>query len=127
MNKNFVPLLDAARHIEDAVTKTADYNGAAHSLGAGFAPNGPGMCLAAVIAVTALDHTTGDETYNFHVEESADGSTWTVAGPVVPITETGTFSIPGFFNTENMRLVLDVAGTTPSITYSTEFGVLDCD
>lgn len=123
MNKNFIPLLDAARHIEDAVTKTADYAGASHDLGEGFAPGGPGLMMAAVVNVAARDFTTEDETYKFKLQESDDNVTFTDAGPQVAVTATGSFAIWGIVSKRYVRADLDVGGTSPSITYSTDLGV----
>ncbi len=44
---------DAALLLQDAVTKTANFNTAAFDLGAGFAPGGLGRPVAAIVHVTA--------------------------------------------------------------------------
>lgn len=120
MNTTHIPgPFDAEMLLELAagVTKTADYNGAAKDLGGGYAPGGIGQPAAAVVEVSALDSTTGDETYAFVVEESDDDSTYTPAGPIISVTATGALSVPCFLSKRYCRLKLDVAGTTPSIAY----------
>lgn len=81
--------------------------------------------FAVVINVTAVDHTTGDETYKIDLAVSADGfSTSSVVGTVAKITATGQYVIlvDALTLTEvvpsptSMRLVVTLAGTTPSIT-----------
>lgn len=110
---------DAELLLEDAagVTKTASYDGASLDLGAGYAPGGIGQPAAAVVQVSALDTADTDETYTAVVEESADNSTFTPAGPEIAITATGALSVPGFISKRYVRLKLTLAGTTPSITY----------
>src|SRR5262249_13599884 len=113
MNSSFIPgLIDASKHIEDAVTKTASYNGESIDLGSGFAPGGLGDPLAAVVTVTALDHTTGDETYTMVLQESSDNATFTACGPVVTVAAIGAFTIPGWVSKRYIRVALVEAGTT---------------
>lgn len=115
----FIPPIDAALELQASVTKTASFNGAALNLGDGYAPGGLGAIVAAVIDVTAIDTTSGNETYAFKLQQSADGSTnWTDIGPSVSATAVGVIIAKGIVTTENIRLVLTAGGTTPSITYS---------
>ena len=74
--------------------------------------------------VTAIDRTTADETYAFTLQQSDNGSTgWAAIGVVVNTTTTGTIVVKGIVTTRYVRLVLDVNGTTPSITYSANLGM----
>ena len=121
MDTTYIPgPYDANMAMEGAgVTKTADYDGATLDLGSGYAPGGIGQPAAVVADVSALDTTDGDETYAFTVQESADGGvTWTDAGPAVTVTAAGAVSVPCFISGSNLRLSLNVGGTTPSVTYT---------
>lgn len=82
--------------------------------------------LAVVINVTALDETTGDETYDFTLKA-------TNAAGVPQIVNLGTLRVPAVgqyvllldvptlkrvdADVGGLELSLDVSGTTPSITY----------
>lgn len=119
-----IPSIDADLLIQPAVTKTADFDGPALDLGAGYAPGGLGEIFGAVVVVTAIDRTTADETYAFTLQQSDNGSTgWAAIGVVVNTTTTGTIVVKGIVTTRYVRLVLDVNGTTPSITYSANLGM----
>jgi hypothetical protein len=119
LNTGFVPTpQDTQMQMESAITKTADFVGTSKDLGSGFAPGGIGMPVAAVVQVTAFDHTTGDETYTLVLRESDDDSTYTDAGPIISVTGVSNLSVPGFISKRYSRLTLHAAGTTPSITYS---------
>lgn len=83
--------------------------------------------FTAVIHVTAVDRTTGNETCVFSIEAdtaSAFGSAVTVA-TLPAITATGTYEIPlsGRLieqhepGATHLRIVATLAGTTPSISY----------
>ena len=99
-----------------AVTLTANTNGPALDLGSQRAPGELGMPMAAVIQTTALNLTTGDETYTFTLQDSPDSSTWTTRG-TVGVTAVGSVAVGGLIKQEYVRLNLAVAGTSPSITY----------
>jgi len=124
LNKNFIPTpQDESLRMEAVITKTADFVGTTFDNGVGFTPGGIGMPVAAVVNVSACVRNDSDETYSFKLQESSDDSTWTDCGPSVTIdvsaaTSTlGGYSVPGFLSKRYSRLNLDVAGTTPSITY----------
>ena len=86
------------------------------SLGDGWAPKPiEGMCL--YLNVTALDHTTGDETYSFTVWESADNNSWTSTHLTIPITATGSYLAVFGSTAQYVKLIATLAGTTPSITF----------
>ena len=120
----YVPPIDYAAIIQASATKTATFSGAALDLGQGYAPGGLGRLLAAVVTVTAIDRTTTDETYNFKLQESADGSTgWTDIGFNVATTVVGVIVAKGVVTTRYIRLVATLAGTTPSVTYSANLGL----
>lgn len=108
---------DDAMQLESAVTKTADFAGTTYDNGIGYSPGAIGQQVVAVVAISAMDKTTGDETYKFVLQESVDGVTWTDAGPIITVTAIGPVSIPAWLSQRYCRLNLDVAGTTPSITY----------
>ena len=118
-NTTYIPgPIDANTLIENAITKTADFDGTTFDFGAGYAPGGPGQAMAAVIQATALDLTTTDETYAFIIQESADNATWVTISASVALTAVGAKAIPVFISQRYVRAKLDVGGTTPSITYS---------
>jgi hypothetical protein len=128
MNKHFIPTpQDESLRMESSATKTASFNGTTQDGGAGFAPGGIGMPACAVVNVTACDRTSSDETYTFTLQESADDSTYTDAGPAVTVDVSGasatlgTYAIPGFISQRYRRLKMVPAGTTPSITYEAWF------
>jgi hypothetical protein len=116
---------DAQLALQAATTKTASFNSAALDLGNGFAPDEPGQPMAAVVTVTARDGTTGDETYTFTLQQSADGSTgWTAIGAAASVTAIGGAMAKGFVTARYVRLAMVAAGTTPSITYSAHLSPL---
>lgn len=81
----------------------------------------------AVIDVTAIDRTTGDETYVFSVEaDTAVGFSTPVAVATLPaITAAGQYEIPlsaalieqHEAGATHLRLKATIGGTTPSLTY----------
>jgi len=110
--------IDEQMRLNASHTKTADFNGAAFDMGEGYAPPEPGQPVVAVIDTSALDTADANETYAFHLEESADGSTgWADIGVPVTVTAAGVKLAKGFATKRYVRLVCDVGGTTPSITY----------
>jgi hypothetical protein len=118
MNSSFIPTpQDETLRLEAVITKTATFVGTTVQR-SGLAPGGIGMLEAIVVNVSAVDRTTGDETYVFQAQESADGATWTDAGPAAAsVTAVGAFSVGAIFTQAYRRLHLTAAGTTPSITY----------
>lgn len=110
---------DAQLSLQAAATKTASFDSAALDLGNGFAPGGSGQPMVGVVNVTAIDKTDGNETYNFTLQESADGSTgWAAIGAAVAAAAVGALAVKGFVTKRFVRLSMVAAGTTPSITYS---------
>lgn len=117
---------DAVKFLASFVpaVRTADANGSAIDT-KGFG--------SAVLTVSAgdIDLTTGDETYAFNVEESADGSTgWAaISGTSVSVTADNDVKLIRLegLNTGSrkryLRAVLDVGGTTPSIPCSAVFAL----
>lgn len=119
MNTTFIPSpLDEATRLETAAAKTATFAGTAFDLGApaGTAV-GIGQPMAAVVKITAVDRTTGDETYTFQLMDSPDASTWTAIGPAIESHALGKLSVPGFRSQRYVALSATLAGTTPIITY----------
>jgi hypothetical protein len=114
--------LDAAAGAA-ATTQTASTNSAALDMGAGFAPAGRGLPVAAVIQVTAADRADSNETYNFKLQDSADNVSFADIGVNVAVTVAGaaatlgTYVAKGLLTRRYVRLVSTIAGTTPSITF----------
>lgn len=105
-------------------TRTASANGnAVDTTGFGSA--------ALTISAGDIDTTSGDETYAFKVQESADGSTgWAdISGATAAITADSTVALIRLegLNTGDrqryVRAVLTAAGTTPSIPCSAVFAL----
>lgn len=115
--------IDANLKPEGPITKTANYNGAALDLGAGWAPD-PAEPMAVIINSTACDATDGNETYSFAIEESSDNATFTPTGLTVTVTRGTVGNTQGIFGSTKryVRANLTVGGTTPSITYTPYFG-----
>lgn len=104
--------------LQDTVTKTATFNSAGLDLGTGFTPGGRGQQACAVIDVSAIDRTSGDETYTFKLQQSSDNSTFADCGVAcASLTATGVIAVDGIISQEYVRLVMTAGGTTPSITY----------
>lgn len=103
-----------------AVTKTASFNSAGLDLGSGYAPGANGQPCQAAIPISALDFTTGDETYSFKLQDSPDDSTYTDIGAAVSALSANVGSsivLNGTIKQRYVRLALTEAGTTPSLTY----------
>lgn len=116
---------DAGLILQAQTTQTTPGSSAAFNLGSGFTPGGAGQPMGAVVPVTALDLTSGNESYSFSLEESADGSTgWTGISRVVTVSATGQVLVKGFVTQPFVRLVWIAAGTTPSITFSASLAPL---
>ena len=125
----YIPLVDDSLVIQAAATKTADFNGDWLDLGAGFQAQALGQLMAAVVPVTALDLADTNETYTLKIQQApadasgvADTANITDAGPVTPVTATGIAVVKAIIAERFIQLVLDVGGTTPSITYSGKMG-----
>lgn len=115
---------DAALEVQAAVTKTANFDGAGLDLGKGFEPGGIGKLVAAVVDVTALDLTSGNETYALTLQESADNVTFAACGLATAVTSAGVKIVKGIATKRYVRLSLAAGGTTPSITYSAKLNPL---
>ncbi len=114
---------DAQLLLQASVTKTSSFNSVSVDLGAGFAPAGGGKPVQAVVTYSAADFTTGDETYSFKLQDSADNSSFTdrsaaVAASVSAAAPSGSVVVGGFLQQRYVRLVATLGGTTPSITYA---------
>jgi hypothetical protein len=108
---------DSALLMQDTTTKSASYNSTGLDLGTGFSPGGLGRPVASVVNVTAIDTSSGNETYSFTLEESSDNVTFTAAGAAVAVTATGAVAVRGWITKRYARLALTAGGTTPSITF----------
>jgi hypothetical protein len=119
-------IYDAVKFLASFVpaVRTADENGSAVDT-KGFG--------TAVLTVSAgdIDLASGNETYGFNVEESADGSTgWAaISGATTTVTADNDVKLIRLegLNTGSrkryLRAVLDVGGTTPSIPCSAVFAL----
>jgi hypothetical protein len=119
MNTAYIPSpLDEATRLETAIAKTATFAGTAFDLGnAPQAQIGIGQPMAAVLKITAVDRTTGDETYTWQLMDSPDGTTWSAIGPAIESHVVGKLSIPGFRTQRYVALACTMAGTTPIATW----------
>ena len=108
---------DSQLLIMDMTTRTANFNTTPLDLGSGYAPGGLGQPASAVVNVTALDTTDGNETYSFTLQESSDNSAYAAAGMATAVTATGVTAVKGRITKRYLRLALTVGGTTPSITF----------
>lgn len=115
--------LDEELALQQTTTQVASTNSAALDMKPGFAPGGPGLPMAVVIRVTAADRASGDETYSFRLQESADNVSFSdcsaavaveVAGNVATL---GTIVAKGWVSKRFVRLVSTLGGTTPSVTF----------
>lgn len=92
----------------------------------GFSPGEAGMPVQADIPITSLDHTTGDETYAFKLQDSPDQATWTditanrlasdYGGPNANNVE-GIVRLFGAVMQRYVRLVGTLGGTTPVLNH----------
>tara|TARA_Y100000310_G_scaffold342527_1_gene446165 strand:- start:12152 stop:12577 length:426 start_codon:yes stop_codon:yes gene_type:complete len=86
---------------------------------------GKGEPMAVVVFVSAIDTTSGNETYSVGVETDDNtgfSSATTLTSADIPASEQkegGQLVIPlGHVNERYIRLSLTLGGTTPSVTYS---------
>jgi hypothetical protein len=106
------------------VTKTASFDtvavaGGAGDMGGNFSPGGLGMSAAIVVDVSAIDYTTGDESYSLKMQESSDNATWTDCGPALAVLGSvgpKVVVVRGHLLKQYVRLDGVLGGTTPSIT-----------
>lgn len=108
---------DSGLLLQDTVTKTASFNSASLDLGVGFSPGGLGKPMAAVVQITALDLSSGDETYKFTLQQSSDNATFTPCGADASAAAAATVLAKGHVTQRYVRLALTAAGTTPSVSY----------
>jgi hypothetical protein len=115
MKLTYVPgPLDDALLIENAIAKTASFAGTTFDNGASFAPGGAGLPVLVVVDATtfALGGTAGASTWTGVLQESDNGTDWTIIGPTITISSTGVISIPGILSSRYSRLNLNLAGAT---------------
>jgi hypothetical protein len=108
---------DTSLLMQDTTTKTANFNTTGLDLGSGFAPGGLGKPVAAVVNVSALDASSGDETYSLTLEESSDNASFAAAGAAQAVTAVGAVAVRGWLTKRYARIALVVGGTTPSVTF----------
>ena len=135
MNKYFVPTpLDEATRMEPlGSTITSSVNGIPFDFGApsnagagvGAAPfsGGIGRPIGVVVNARIASRVNSNETYTFHVEESADGSTWTTISAPISVDVSGTvaterpYSVGAFLSQQFVRLQPVLGGTSPMLVY----------
>jgi hypothetical protein len=108
---------DAQLLLQDTTTKTASFNTPAVDLGPGFAPGGLGKPAAAVVRVTAVDVSDGNESYTFTLQDSADNVTFFPAGAATSVSAAGAVPVRGWVTRRYVRVALVASGTTPSVTF----------
>jgi hypothetical protein len=109
--------------------RTASVNGAGvdvtNGVG-GFNPGEGGVPVQAAIPIVSIDHTTGDETYQFKLQDSPDNATWTDISPNRAASDYsgpnatgagGTVYVGGFLRQQYVRLVATLGGTTPILNH----------
>jgi hypothetical protein len=102
--------------MQDTTTKTSSSTTTGLDLGSGFSPGGLGKPVCAIVNATALDLSSGNETYSVVLEESSDNSSFSAAGAATSITATGAIAVRGWLTKRYVRLSLTLGGTSPSIT-----------
>jgi hypothetical protein len=119
VNVNAIPAhLDELLRLDASATRTANTNGTARNLGG--TNGGSGKPMNFIVRYSAADRADTNEAYTFTVQESVDGTTYTTITVGVAVTgAAGTVAIPAVISGPFCRVVLTVAGTTPSITYET--------
>jgi hypothetical protein len=111
------PITQTATGGTPAISQGPTASAGGYDHGVGFAPGGAGRVYAAVINVTAIKTSVGDETYTFHFQESADGSTWVDITTTLAVTAVGVVAMFAMKRLRYSRLNLVIAGTAPTITY----------
>ncbi len=109
------PELDAELKLLDAATKTSTGYSDVIDLGENFSP-APKEPIGLDLDDSALDATTGDETYEVELQESYDNTNWSSTGLKFSVTATGQVFHQIGVARRYQRLKLTLAGTTPSIT-----------
>src|SRR5688572_17475086 len=104
---------DAGLLLQEATTKTANYQTPGRDLGSLFAPGGLGIPVAAVVHVPSLDLSSANETYAFTLEGSDNNSSFAPIGLATAVTAPGTVAVRGWLTQRYVRLSLVVGGTTP--------------
>lgn len=105
------------------VTTTANGTGVDITGGVGgFSPGEGGVPVQAAIPIVSIDHTTGDETYSWKLQDSPDNSSWTDISPARLASDYsgpnttgagGTVYVGGFLRQKYVRIVETLGGTTP--------------
>jgi len=121
----FASTIDAQLPLFAGGVVAASTNFPSLDLGVGYAPNGAGQPMTAVIPITTVKLSAGNETYVFKVQDSPDGATWTdrsaarsIADDSIATTDGagGEIALPCAIINEFVRLVATLGGTAPSIT-----------
>jgi len=120
----FIPTIDGAAVLQTSVTVTATTNSTALDLGLGFdASDSIGQLICGVVEVTA--GTFASHTYNYRLQESADGTTnWRDVSPSVAATAIGVVVVKAIVVQRFIRLVMTATGATPSISHNANVGIL---
>lgn len=112
--------VDSQLEIQSSTTITASTATDGLDLGDGFAPGEPGWPMIADIDVTALDDSSGNESYAGKLQESSDNSNWSDVSPEVTFDAVGNYSLKGFVSKRFVRFLPALGGTTPSMTYKAQ-------
>jgi hypothetical protein len=75
------------------------------------------MPVQAAIDGSAIDSTTGNETYKVKLQDSPDDTTYTDRTPDTSILAAGQIVLQGMIHARYVRLVWTLAGTTPIIDF----------
>lgn len=122
----FTGTIDAQLQLFAGGVVAASANEPALDLGSGYAPNGPGQPMTAVIPFTTIKLSAGNETYSFKIQDSPDGATNWVDRSAARLAsddsiattdgQSGEIALPCCTINEFVRLVITLGGTSPSIT-----------
>lgn len=131
MDPIYAGQLDAQLELLGAATQAASTNGAALVLSSDafasqFAPGQGGVPALAIIFLTAVKLTAGNETYAFKIQDSPDGVNWFDRSPTTTValegmpndSGGGVFVLGAFIRNYQVRLVTTLGGTAPSITFN---------
>lgn len=119
---------DTLSVLQEAVTKTANFNSAAVDLKEGTPRRG----LKARVRYSAAANASGSNTAGWKIQHSDDSSNWydCAGGAAHDLTlsttaQSGVFFIPFGTGKRYVRLVLTVsgAGSSPTVTYGAELGI----
>lgn len=110
--------IDANAKFFDAEAVFNGVGSDAIDLGSGFKPR-PALPVNIVFDVVSIDETTGDETYQFTLQQRDETTDdWESTGLVVTLSKAGIASFTAGVKARYVRLLPSIAGTTPEIALS---------